>query len=320
MQDSIKVETLNSHELINEATAASSNEPTCCPSQDEPATEPQYATYKVNIDGKSEDRIIAFTRYSMQIKAQEGIVKLIDKEKMLRVIFHLAEPEIFWQAGEVLHDKDGHIINPDTENVLVHVDTASTSGRILVENTLEDVEVHNFSSVEEYAQAIGNTMLLERGLNTKEKLGYAALASGDKATMAIYEFSMKNGVPTSIAEHYLDTHLKPTTVLAMTLGKKPDVTPVLGREPEEAQTLYEQMVRTFTKGSAQKRYAIRVVNTLLKDNKFSMEEMMLCLRTIPANEVSAAELMNCGIKEACIASVLTSWLIKIKRGEVRLAA
>ena len=106
----------------------------------------------------------------------------------------------------------------------------------------------------------------------------------------------------------------------MTLGRKPDVTPVLGRDPEEAQKLYDQMVRTFTKGSAQKRYAIRVVNTLLKDNKFSVDEMMLCLKTIPANEVSAAELMDCGIKEACIASVLTSWLIKLKRGEVRMAA
>lgn len=305
---------------LTEVTTPPSNEPTCCPSQDEPATEPQYATYKVHIDGKSEDKIIGFTRYSMQVKVQENILKLVDKEKMLRVIHHLAKPEIFWQAGEELHDKDGHIIVPGTENVLVHVDTASTSGRILIEDTLEDVEVHDFSSVEEYAQAIGNTMHLERGLNTKEKYGYAARATGDKATMAIYEFAMKNGVPTSIAEHYLDTHLKPTTVLAMTLGKKPDVTPVLGREPEEAQELYDQMVRTFTKGSAQKRYAIRVVNTLLKDNKFSMEEMMLCLKTIPANEVSAAELMDCGIKEACIASVLTSWLIKIKRGEVRLAA
>ena len=88
----------------------------------------------------------------------------------------------------------------------------------------------------------------------------------------------------------------------------------------EAQKLYDQMVRTFTKGSAQKRYAIRVVNTLLKDNKFSKEEVMLCLKTIPANEVFAAELMDCGIREACIASVLTAWLIKIKRGEVTLAA
>ena len=305
---------------LTEVTTPPSNEPTCCPSQDEPATEPQYATYKVNIDGKSEDKIIAFTRYSMQVKVPENILKLVDKGKMLRTIIHLAKPEIFWKAGEVLHDRDGHIIDPDTENVLVLVDTASTSGRILIEDTLDDVEVHNFSSVEEYAQAVGNTMLLERGLNTKEKLGYAALASGDKATMAIYEFAMKNGVPTSIAEHYLDTHLKPTTVCAMALGRKPDITPVLGRDPEEAQKLYDQMVRTFTKGSAQKRYAIRVVNTLLKDNKFSMDEMMLCLKTIPANEVSAAELMDCGIKEACIASVLTSWLIKLKRGEVRMAA
>lgn len=305
---------------LREVTTPPSSESNCCPPQDKPVTEPQYATYKVNIDGKNEDKIIAFTRYSMQVKAQENIVNLADKGKMLRVIFHLAKPEPFWQAGEELHDKDGHPIAPGTENVLVHVDTASTSGRILIEDTLDDVEVHDFSSVEEYAQAIGNTMLLERGLNTKEKLGYAALATGDKATMAIYEFATRNGVPTSIAEHYLDTHLKPTTVFAMTLGRKPDVIPVLGREPEEAQELYDQMVRTFTKGSAQKRYAIRVVNTLLKDNKFSMEEIMLCLKTILANEVFAAELMDCGIKEACIASVLTSWLIKLKRGEVRMAA
>ena len=53
---------------LTEVTTPPSNEPTCCPSQDEPATEPQYATYKVNVDGKIEDFIIEFPRYSMQIK------------------------------------------------------------------------------------------------------------------------------------------------------------------------------------------------------------------------------------------------------------
>ena len=318
MQNLEKVETLNSQVLINEATNASSVQHFNGVPQDAPNSEPQYVTTEAIIEGQTKEVIVAFSRYNMQVKVKENIFKLAEPEKMLRVIYHFSKPEVFWGNNIELFDRDGNLITPGTENVLVHMDTASTSGRILCEKVLSDIEIHEYATIEEYAQAVGNTMLLSRGLNTIEKVGYAALATGDKTTMAIFDFATKNKIPMSVAEDYLQTHLRPTTVLPMTVGKKPAVTLILGRSPEEAQELFDQMVRTFTKGSAGKRYAIRVVNSLFKDNKFTKEDIMTCLRTIPANDVSAAELMDCGIREACIASVLTTWLIKLQRNEVKV--
>ena len=118
------------------------------------------------------------------------------------------------------------------------------------------------------------------------------------------------------AQLYLDLKLKPATTQLMMLGKEPKMVPTLGRTPEMAQKLYEQNTMTFSKGGATKRYAIRVENSLLKNQKYSFDELMNALKTIPANEIALAELQGCAEKEMCIMETLTSWMIKTKRQEL----
>jgi hypothetical protein len=231
------------------------------------------------------------------------------------VIFHFATPEVFWNEDITLFDRNGKAISKGTPNVLVTCDMADTYWRLFFDEVLTNVQVHEFESVQEYAQTIGNSMLLSRSLNNVEKIGYAALATGNEAYKAVFEFAKKNGVPMNTAQLYLDLQLKPATTQLMMLGKEPKTVPTLGRTPEVAQKLYDQNTLTFSKGGANKRYAIRVENSILKNQKYSFDELMVALQTIPANEIAMAELQRCEEKELCIMETLTAWMIDMRRNQ-----
>ena len=53
----------------------------------------------------------------------------------------------------------------------------------------EDVEIHDFESVADYAQHIGETVLISRMPSKVEEMGIAALATGDEAVKEAYEFA-----------------------------------------------------------------------------------------------------------------------------------
>lgn len=271
-------------------------------------------TVRATIGDREVEFITAFTDYSMeQPKKKDALLKNADADKRMEVIFHFATPEVFWNEGVILYDRNGEVISKDTPNVLVTCDMADTYWRLFLDDVLANVQIHQFESVQEYAQVIGNSMLLSRSLSNVEKIGYAALATGNEAYKEVFEFAKRNNVPMNTAQLYLDLKLKPATTQLMMLGKEPKMVPTLGRTPEMAQKLYEQNTMTFSKGGATKRYAIRVENSLLKNQKYSFDELMKALKTIPANEIAMAELQGCAEKEMCIMETLTSWMIKTKR-------
>lgn len=266
------------------------------------------------VGDKKVEFIPAFTEYSMeQPKRKESLLKNADASKRMEVFFHFATPEVFWNEGVNLFDRNGKAIPQDTTNVLVACDMADTYWRLFLDEVLTNVKIHQFESVQEYAQVVGNSVLLSRSLNNVEKIGYAALATGNEAYREVFEFAKRNNVPMNTAQLYLDLQLKPVTTNLMLIGKEPKTVPTLGRTPEMAQTLYEQNEKTFSRGGATKRYAIRVENSILKNHKYNFEELMEALKTIPADDIAMTELMNCGNKELCIMDVLSAWMITLKR-------
>ena len=278
------------------------------------STDELPTTVRATIGDKEVEFTPAFTDYSMeQPKKKESLLKNTDADKRMDVIFHFATPEVFWNEGVSLFDRNGKAISKDTPNVLVACDMADTYWRLFLDETLANVQIHEFESVQEYAQTIGNSMLLSRSLSNVEKVGYAALATGNEAYREVFEFAKRNNVPMNTAQLYLDLQLKPATTQLMMLGKEPKNVPTLGRTPDAAQKLYDQNAMTFSRGGATKRYAIRVENAILKNQKYSFEELMEALQTIPANEVAIAELQGCAEKEICIMETLTSWMIEMKR-------
>ena len=258
----------------------------------------------------------AFTDYSMEHpKKKDALLKNAEADKRMEVIFHFATPEVFWNEGVTLFDRNGKTISKDTPNVLVACDMADTYWRLFLDEVLTNVQIHQFESVQEYAQVVGNSVLLSRGLSNVEKVGYAALATGNDAYREVFSFAKRNNVPMNTAQLYLDLQLKPVTTQLMMIGKEPKTVPALGRTPDMAQALFEQNEKTFNRGGATKRYAIRVENTILNNQKYSFDELMEALKTIPADEVATTELQGCAEKELCIMETLTSWMIQLQRGE-----
>ncbi len=116
-------------------------------------------TVRATIGDKEIEFTPAFTDYSMeQPKKKEALLKNTDADKRMEVIFHFATPEVFWNEGVTLYDRNGKAISKDTPNVLVSCDMADTYWRLFLDDVLANVQIHQFESVQEYAQVIGNSM------------------------------------------------------------------------------------------------------------------------------------------------------------------
>lgn len=274
------------------------------------AEESQFRTVKAQIQGEVQDIILARHKYSMEgLKAsQQKQLELIDKAKMLDVIFHVSTADIFYEAGIVLKDYDGNEIPAGTPNVFVPIETADTFYRFSIDDVLNTVEVHTFANVQEFAEVTGTTTLFSRGLTSKEKIGVAALATNDEVCNAIFDLALEGNMPASTAQLYLDVQVKGVTTAMMTTGYKPKDLAGLGRTYDEAKELFEIVSAVFGVNEAKKRYAIRSINYIVKSEGVSLEKIFNALETIPANEVAKAKLMNCGEKETCIVTTLILWI------------
>ena len=312
-------------ELVNEVANTSSVELFNGAPQDAPTKAQLPITVKAMINGELIEIIPAYTDYNMEQPKKKANGDLGDPSKRLAVKFHFANPKLFWDDQDEkkrinLFDRNGKFIEPNTDNVYVVCDTADTYWRVFEDDILEDVEIHNFDSVEDYAQATTNTMLYSRCLNKVEEMGYAALATGNEAAKAVFEFAKKNEVPVSTAKLYLDIEFKPVVVKVMMLKKKPPMTLTLGRSQEEAQKLIDQMRLTFNKGGAKSRYAISAVNSLMKKSKYTIEEIIKKKKKIPSSEITLTQLAKCGDKKECIQETLNGWLIEYRREIMNVVA
>ena len=328
MNKNVKVATSNANEMMNAAAAANVEQlntqevamETSVEAAEQEAlagevaeatnAEPQFKTVKAQISGKEQEIILARHKYSMEgLKAsQQKQLELIDKSKMLDVIFHVSTAEIFYEAGIDLKDYDGNEIPAGTPNVYVPVETADTYYRFSIDEVLKTVEVHTFASVQEFAEVTGTTTLFSRGLTSKEKMGVAALATNDEVCNAIYDLALEGKMPASTAQLYLDVQVKGVTTAMMATGYKPKDLSGLGRSYAEAKELFEKVSAVFGVNEAKKRYAIRAINYMVKVEGISLEQVHNALETIPANDVAKAKLMACGEKETCIATVLLLWV------------
>ena len=225
-----------------------------------------YATKTAIIEGKEREIVLAYTEYDMeQPKDGKKLIEKMDTSKLFKCFYHLTKPDIFWNEGVKLVDENGNTIEEGTENVYVSCPTSESFWRTGLEEKLEYVEIHSFESVQEYAQAVGCTNLYSRGLSNIEKIGIAALATGDEACKTVYEFAKENKLNVTTAKLYLDYKVKPADIQSMTMGIWEEARPELGRKKEEAQELLDKVKEKFGK-NAQKRYVIRVVNSLLRTN------------------------------------------------------
>lgn len=271
-------------------------------------------TVKARIDGEVQTIIVAHTEYGMRHdKKMDKMLTTANRDKLLTPRYHFCKPDIFWKEGYNLFDNNGELIEQGTANVLTHCETPETSERIYIDDFLEDVEIHDFESVADYAQHIGETVLISRMPSKVEEMGIAALATGDEAVKGAYEFAIENGITYTQSLGFLAGEMKAATLKLMMRGVKAKPTLALGRTKEQAQMLYDESCKSLGEGESKKRYVPRALNIILKKEKFSFDMVIEALRTIPSSEVTMAKLADCGEKEACIAGALISWILTLQR-------
>lgn len=335
-----KVATSNANETIN-ATEVASVEPTNINGMEERMTsENENVTYqtrdklnrfeknlgieptavKARINGEVQTIIVAHTEYGMRHdKKMDKMLDMANRDKLLTPRYHFCKPEIFWKEGYNLFDNNGIQIEQGTANVFIICDTPETSERIYIEDFLEDVKIHDFESVADYALHIGETVLISRMPSKVEEMGIAALATGDEAMKTAYEFAIDNHIPYTTALGFLDAEMKPIVLKTMMRGVTPKNVFALGRSQDEAQQLFEAASATF-ETDYKKRYVPRALNSLLKKHNQTLEVVIEALNTIPASEVTMAKLAECGEKESCIVGRMLMWILKNNRQKESKAA
>lgn len=275
-----------------------------------------HPTKNAIIEGEEKSIVVAHTEYDMELpKDKRNLMDKVDKAKLFSCIYHLAKPDIFWQEGFMLLDENNNIIESGTDDVYVFCPTADTYWRIDIEEVMKHVEIHNFGSVQEYAQAVGCANLYSRGLSNIERIGVAALATGDEACKTVFDFAKENKLNVTTAKLYLDYKVKPTDIQGMTMGVVQEARPELGRTKEEAQELLNKATEKFGK-NALKRYVIRVVNSLLHKNEdYSIILMLDAINMVTEAEVGTIKDTSSAEKELIITNIFTKWLVSSSKTE-----
>lgn len=269
-------------------------------------------TVKAVIDGTVQEIIIGRSPYNMERpKDKSELLSAIDRRNQLKVIFHLCVPHPFWEEGIPLVDSDGEVIPPNTPNVYVPCDTADTYYRFETDEILEDVEVHNFATVQEYGKAIGTTMLFSRKLNNVEALGIASIASKSPTYKEIHALARTREIPMNTAMAFFGVRLKQAHTTRLALGLDVEDVPTLKRTPEQANSLLDAVEVVFGKKEMGKRYAINAINATI--NKYDYETVLMALEKIPASTISLYKMSECHEKESCLVAELVSFIEELRK-------
>ena len=262
------------------------------------------------IDGVERVITVAHTKYSMELpKDKKELCKKLDPNKMLSTTYHFSKPELFWQEGCDLYDENNNLIEKGTPDVFVFIQKSDNFWRIGLEDRLEKTELVEFSTVQEYAQVVASTNLYSRGMTDTERVGVAALATGNKAYMAVYEFAKEHKMNLTTAKMYLDVAMSKTQIMEMSIGNMPEFAPKMGRTQKQAAELLKQAENSFGE-NARKRYVIRPVNTLGHQPEYGREMILKALKDITKEDALKVDIASSDAREAMVTSLLTKYLEK----------
>ena len=118
------------------------------------------------------------------------------------------------------------------------------------------------------------------------------------------------------AKLYLDCTMKPTTIMEMTMGTMPEKVLTLGRTMKDAEKLLDETTKKLAK-NAEKRYAIRAINQLLRNGEYSMKQMLKAIKKVSDSDKLKFEAATSEGKESEMTHILTKILEKIKQDEIK---
>lgn len=173
---------------------------------------------QVSITKKQDEIIIATSVYSMAV-AKTNIElgkELITNEKFEKAPLYVTDAKLFYDADIELKDLNGYVIDKGTPNVYVPVDSANgywqwatyheyNLNAIVKEEkqlVIENVQVKQFDSLQEFAQYRGVNNVLSRGFNGLEKAGNAALATQQELFQKVFQKAVELNANVSVITKY----------------------------------------------------------------------------------------------------------------------
>lgn len=264
--------------------------------------------------GSEEKQIIPviLKDYSMDRPTdKKKLAEKLDKNCMLDCIFHLTNAEMAFNEGLTITDLDGKEISEETFNQIkdftyLTCDTADSYWRYTTDKVLRNVQIHEFPSIQAYFKAIGCTNLYSRGLNTIEKIGVAAMVTGDEAYKEIHKFAKANNISISTAGRYFDFKFSTADTLKKLIGQM-ETTVTLQRTMEEAQLAYDTVKTVMSEKEASSRYVIDAINALIHSNH-SFDSVIKAMNEIKASELGLIDLGKCREKTTCLACTISKYI------------
>ena len=242
---------------------------------------------------ENEDHVILTIKEIMP-SSPKNAKQLVEKgamDKALKPVYHLTTAEPFWDTeGATLIDLEGkEVTKEDVEqedaNAYVYIPTPETIVRIQNETGLEHVEIHDFKTLKEIAEAIGATSLLTKTLNKQELVNAASIVSGNEVYKNISKFAKEQGMPASTAQKYFGVKIEASQTVQLILGENVQNLETK-RTCEEAKELYEQIKESLGEKAARTRYAMEAINKIASDNglKAQHDEIKGALKLISNEE------------------------------------
>lgn len=244
---------------------------------------------RMTIAKQKKEIIIATSDYSMAVaKTNVELGKeLINNDKLEKAPLFVTEAKLFYEAGIMLKDLNGNIVEKGTPNVYVPVDTANgywqwatyheyNLNAIIKEEeplTIENVRIKKFASLQEFALYRGVNNVLSRGFNGLEKAGNAALATQHEFFKKVFQKAVEMKANISVVTKYynLGKTLKPKVWNSATLGV------VVENFPEYDLSVGDRIITTltdkgFTSKAIKSRYVIDAIAKLANHTPQGQEQ------------------------------------------------
>lgn len=265
---------------------------------------------KMSITKRKAEIIIATSDYSMAV-AKTNIElgkQLITNDKLEKLLLFVTDAKLFYDADIQLKDLNGNMVEKDTPNVYVPIDTANghwiwatyheyNLNAIIKEGTpltIENVVIKEFTSVQEFAQYRGVNNVLSRGFNGLEKAGNAALATQHEFFKTVFQkaFELKTNVSVVTKYYNLGKTLNLKVWNSATLG-------VVAEDfPKYDLTIGDKIIATLTnKGFSDKviksRYLIDAISKLAKrtiegqENSIGIDKTIAVLYSLSTEDINA---------------------------------
>ena len=227
---------------------------------------------KAEITIATSDYNMAVTKTNVELGKE-----LVANDKLEKTPLFVMDADLFYEADIQLKDLNGNIVEKGTPNVYVPVDTANgywqwatyheyNLNSIINEGeplTIENVQIKEFASLQEFAIYRGVNNVLSRGFNGLEKAGNAALATQHEFFKKVFQKVAELKANASVVTKYynLGKTLKPKVWNSATLGV------VVENFPEYNLAIGDKIISTltdkgFTSKAIKSRYVIDAIAKL----------------------------------------------------------